>query len=77
MRFLPHGSLELRHGRFLDQGPATVLVDEQGWIWAPGKVRFVVPDDEAMSHKARSLGYAIHTPLSVELADHWEKLGPS
>ncbi len=76
MRFLPEGSLELRHGRFLDQGPATVLVDDQGWVWALAKVRFVVPDDEAMSRKARSLGFGIHTPLSVNLADQLEKLGP-
>ncbi len=69
MRFLPEGSLELRLGRFLDQGKATVLVDDQGWVWAPAKVKFVVPDDELMAHKARSLGFAIHTPLSVHLMD--------
>ena len=76
MRFLPEGSLELRHGRFLDQGPATVLVDDQGWVWAPVKVRFVVPDDEPMAQKARSLGFAIHTPLSVNLMDPLEKRVP-
>jgi len=69
MRFLPEGSLELRLGRFLDQGKATVLVDDQGWVWAPSKVKFVVPDDELMAQKARSLGFAIHTPLSVHLMD--------
>jgi hypothetical protein len=69
MRFLPEGSLELRLGRFLDQGKATVLVDDQGWVWAPGKVRFVVPDDELMAQKARNLGFETHTPLSVHLMD--------
>ncbi|HJW31735.1 MAG TPA: hypothetical protein VJ505_00080 [Holophagaceae bacterium] len=69
MRFLPEGSLELRLGRFLDQGKATVLVDDQGWVWAPAKVKFVVPDDESMAHKARALGFAIHTPLSVHLME--------
>ncbi len=67
MLFLPHGSLELRQGRFLAQGKSTVLIDDQGWIWAPGKVQYIIPDDEPMAAAARRLGFGTHTPLSVNL----------
>lgn len=64
MHFIPHGTTDPRPG-WISQG--RVLVDQAGLEWAPAAVACVIPDEEPQRALLARLGYATHSPLTVNL----------
>lgn len=67
MIFLPKQSQTLLQGRLVVGAGPAVIVDLAGRPFPVEEVAFALPDDEAQAEKIRAAGFAIHTPLSVNL----------
>ncbi len=68
MIFQPKHSQSLLQGRLVagGDGPA-VIVDLTGSAFTADLVAFAIPDDEGQAAKIKAAGFAIQTPMSVNL----------
>lgn len=68
MIFQPKHSQMLLQGRLVagGNGPAVIL-DLGGAAFTADLVAFAIPDDEDQAAKIAAAGFAVHTPMSVNL----------